>query len=382
MSPSDDILPVTLVTGFLGSGKSTLLADVLHGDAAKGTAVLVNEFGEVGLDHLLVREVDARTVLLDNGCVCCSIRGELKEALAALFSQRTRGDLPPFSRVVLETTGLATPAPIVATLLADPMIRSHYALNATVTVVDALNAVQQRARHPEWLAQVSAADRLLISKSDLVDPATIAALAHTLAALNPAAEVMIRAGAAEKGDILFAPAATLTDLMRRLGSGQWVVERGEAFPGFDSAASAERATECNGAGDEGRYRAWSSDPPSLAHRRALPSLAVPAPQNIVSFCMQIDEPIDWQVFTIWFTMLLNRHGDRILRVKGLMSIAGCAQPAVLHAVQHLVHPVLHLDAWPDAQRSSKLVFITEGLPHDNVEASYARFRQRLEEPDH
>ena len=117
----------------------------------------------------------------------------------------------------------------------------------------------------------------------------------------------------------------------------------------------------------------------------MPSLGVPdrpAPQDIVSFCMQIDEPIDWQVFTIWFTMLLNRHGDKILRVKGLLSIAGCAQPAVLHAVQHLVHPVLHLDAWPDAQRRSKLVFITEGLARESVEASYARFRQRLEEPDH
>ena len=384
MSPSYDVLPVTLVTGFLGSGKSTLLADVLHGDAAKDTAILINEFGEVGLDHLLVGEVDARTVLLDNGCVCCSIRGELKEALVTLFSQRARGDLPPFSRVVLETTGLATPAPIVATLLADPVIRSHYALNATVTVVDALNAAQQRARHPEWLAQVSAADRLLISKSDLVDPTDIAALTRTLAALNPAAEVVVRASAADKVDMLFAPASS-TDMMRRLGSGQRALGRGAAFPGFDSAASTDRATESNGAGDEGRYRDWSGDPASLAHRRAMPSLAVPdrpAPQDIVSFCMQIDEPIDWHVFTIWFTMLLNRHGDKILRVKGLLSIAGCAQPAVLHAVQHLVHPVLHLDAWPDAQRRSRLVFITEGLARESVEASYARFRQRLEEPDH
>jgi G3E family GTPase len=384
MSPSYDILPVTLVTGFLGSGKSTLLADVLHGDAAKDTAVLINEFGEVGLDHLLVGEVNARTVLLDNGCVCCSIRGELKEALATLFSQRARGDLPPFSRVVLETTGLATPAPIIATLLADPVIRSHYALNATVTVVDALNAAQQRARHPEWLAQVSAADRLLISKSDLVDATDIAALARTLAALNPAAEVVVRASAAERVDILFTPASS-TDLMRRLGSGQRELGRGATFASVDSARSAERATGCNGAHDEGRYRAWSSGPASLAHRRAMPSLAVldrMEPQDIVSFCMQIDEPIDWQVFTIWFTMLLNRHGDKILRVKGLLSIAGCAQPAVLHAVQHLVHPVLHLDAWPDAQRRSKLVFITEGLARDSVEASYARFRQRLEEPDH
>ncbi|MEA3124889.1 MAG: hypothetical protein QOD67_1908 [Caballeronia sp.] len=385
MSPSYDILPVTLVTGFLGSGKSTLLADLLRGDAAKDTAVLINEFGEVGLDHLLVGEVNARTVLLDNGCVCCSIRGELKEALATLFSQRARGDLPPFSRVVLETTGLATPAPIMATLLADPVIRSHYALNATVTVVDALNAAQQRARHPEWLAQVSAADRLVISKSDLADPASVAALARMLAELNPAAEVVMRASASETGDILFAPAIS-TDLARRLGRVQRELASGAVFPGFDPATSAEPATECNGARDEGSYRTWSRDPASLAHRRAMSSLAAPdrpaASQDIVSFCMQIDEPIDWQVFTIWFTMLLNRHGDRILRVKGLLSIAGCAQPAVLHAVQHLVHPVLHLEVWPDARRRSTLVFITEGLARDIVEASYARFRQHFEEPDH
>jgi len=384
MSPSYDILPVTLVTGFLGSGKSTLLADLLHGDAAKDTAVLINEFGEVGLDHLLVGEVNAPTVLLDNGCVCCSIRGELKEALSTLFSQRARGDLPPFSRVVLETTGLAIPAPIIATLLADPVIRSHYALNATVTVVDALNAAQQRARHPEWLAQVSAADRLVISKSDLSDPVNLAALARALTELNPAAEVTIRASASETGDILFAPAIS-TDLMRRLGRVQRALPGGAVFPGFDSATSVELSTQCNGARDEGSYRTWSRDPASLAHRRAMSSLAAldrPASEDIVSFCMQIDEPIDWQVFTIWFTMLLNRHGDKILRVKGLLSIAGCAQPAVLHAVQHLVHPVLHLDAWPDAQRTSTLVFITEGLARDSVETSFARFRQHFEEPEH
>ena len=151
MSLAYDVIPVTIVTGFLGSGKSTLLADVLKGEAARDTAVLVNEFGEVGLDHLLIGEVDAQTVLLDNGCVCCAIRGELKDALAALFSRRARGEVPPFSRVVLETTGLATPAPIVATLLGDRIVSSHYSIAAIVTVVDAVNAGQQRMRHPVGL---------------------------------------------------------------------------------------------------------------------------------------------------------------------------------------------------------------------------------------
>jgi G3E family GTPase len=360
MSLSYDILPLTLVTGFLGSGKSTLLADVLRGDAARDTAVLVNEFGDVGLDHLLIGEVDARTVLLDNGCVCCSIRGELKDALATLFSQRARGEVPPFTRVVLETTGLATPAPIVATLLADPVIRSHYALNATITVVDAVNADEQHARHPEWLAQVTAADRLLISKPDLVDETRLTELAASLAALNPAAEILIRGDVSSaKGidrhtgrallDMLFASASSI-DLIGRLGRAQRL-------------ANEDMATN-------GR----------LAHRGERYSTGA---ASIQSFCMRIDAPIDWQVFTIWFTMLLNRHGDKILRVKGLLSIAGSDQPAVLHAVQHLVHPVLHLDAWPSASsdpgRRSQLVFITEGLSRDAIETSYARFQHHLEE---
>jgi G3E family GTPase len=368
MSLAYDILPLTLVTGFLGSGKSTLLADVLRGDAARDTAVLVNEFGDVGLDHLLIGEVDARTVLLDNGCVCCSIRGELKDALATLFSQRARGEVPPFTRVVLETTGLATPAPIIATLLADPVVRSHYALNAIITVVDAVNAAAQQARHPEWLAQVTAADRLLISKSDLVDEIYIAELAASLAALNPAAEILIRRDVSSaKGintraerallDMLFASASSI-DLIGRMGR----------------MGRAQRL-----ANEENDDSATSG---SLAHRGERSSTS----DAIQSFCMQIDAPIDWQVFTLWFTMLLNRHGDKILRVKGLLSIAGSDQPAVLHAVQHLVHPVLHLDAWPSASsdpgRRSQLVFITEGLSRDAIETSYARFQHHLEEAVH
>lgn len=363
MSLSYDILPLTLVTGFLGSGKSTLLADVLRGDAARDTAVLVNEFGDVGLDHLLIGEVDARTVLLDNGCVCCSIRGELKDALATLFSQRVRGEVPPFTRVVLETTGLATPAPIIATLLADPVIRSHYALNATITVVDAVNAAEQHARHPEWLAQVTAADRLLISKPDLVDETRLTELAASLATLNPAAEILIRGDiSSAKGidrhtgrallDMLFASASSI-DLIGRLGRAQRLANEDMTTNGL------------------------------LAHRGDWNSTGA---ASIQSFCMRIDAPIDWQVFTLWFTMLLNRHGDKILRVKGLLSIAGSDQPAVLHAVQHLVHPVLHLDAWPlassDPGRRSQLVFITEGLSRDAIETSYARFQHHLEEAVH
>jgi G3E family GTPase len=348
MSLAYDVVPVTLVTGFLGSGKSTLLADALHGDAARDTAVLVNEFGAVGLDHLLMGEIDAQTVLLDNGCVCCSIRGELKDALAALFSRRARGEVPPFTRVVLETTGLATPAPIIATLLADPVIRSHYVLNATVTVVDALHAAGQRTRHPEWLAQVTAADRILISKADLVTASVIDELKAALGSLNPAARIVAReAHAHALGDLLFAPASAQA-LITRIGASSGLAH------GIGS-----------GLGDKG-----------LAHRAAS---ARDGGASITAACIGIDEPIDWQAFTLWFSMLLNRHGDTILRVKGLLAIDGSDQPAVLHAVQHLVHPILHLDAWPDDARESKLVFITDGLAADRIEASYRSVCTALED---
>ncbi|WP_250537232.1 GTP-binding protein [Caballeronia sp. AZ10_KS36] len=347
MSLAYDVIPVTIVTGFLGSGKSTLLADVLKGDAARDTAVLVNEFGEVGLDHLLMGEVEqAQTVLLDNGCVCCAIRGELKDALAHLFSQRARGEVPPFTRVVLETTGLATPAPIVATLLGDRIVSSHYSISAIVTVVDALNAPHQREHHPEWTAQVAAADRIVISKADLADAETLDALELMLTALNPAARVARRTRADDASIVLDA-AANAHD-----------------FTAFVQRARPPSSAERNAANPLARLNAVP------AHREALGSLS--------AFAIEFDEPIDWPLFTLWLTMLLNRHGDTILRVKGLLALAGVAQPVVLHAVHHLVHPVLHLDAWPDATPRSRLVFIAQGLGRDAVEQSYRRFCRHLQ----
>ena len=363
MSLAYDVIPVTLVTGFLGSGKSTLLADILTGEAARDTAVLVNEFGAVGLDHLLMGEVDTQTILLDNGCVCCSIRGELKDALATLFSRRARGEVPAFSRVVLETTGLATPAPIIATLLADPVIRSHYVLNAILTVVDAMNAGAQRARHPEWLAQVTAADRILISKVDLALAEDVEQLRSTLASINPAAEIAQREVMQPE---VMQPEVMQHDLVQQDGR-------------TDNTLAALLFKPASSQGLISRIGAQSVE--FGVNSRRLMHRNDGERERIESCCIRIDEPLDWQVFTLWFTMLLNRHGDKILRVKGLLSIAGSERPAVLHAVQHLVHPVLHLDTWPDAIRATQLVFITEGLAGEQIEASYRRFCSALAEPE-
>lgn len=348
MSLAYDVIPITLVTGFLGSGKSTLLADLLEGDAARDTAVLVNEFGEVGLDHLLVGAIDAQTVLLDSGCLCCAVRGELQEALASLFSRRARGEVPSFSRVILETSGLATPAPVIATLLGDPIVHNHFRMAGTLTVVDAVNHEWQRVEHPEWMAQVCAADRLLIGKADLVDPLRVDALTETLAELNPAANVIVKQRVTDADAmraILFEP-ADVQDMIRNLGRAS-----------RDTLASRSQRP--------------------YAHREGL------VDAHVSSFCLTFDEPLDWEVFTLWFTMLLNRHGDHILRVKGVLWVIGSDKPAVIHAIRHLVHPVLHPEhagSMTAAPRISQLVFIAEGLSHDALLASYRRFQQHLEDP--
>ncbi|CAM2142836.1 Metal chaperone involved in Zn homeostasis [Pararobbsia alpina] len=390
MSLAYDVLPVTLVTGFLGSGKSTLLSDMLQGEAARDTAVLVNEFGEVGLDHLLIGAIDTQTILLDNGCVCCSIRGELKDALASLFSRRARGEVPPFGRVVIETTGLATPAPILATVLADPLVRCHFRLDATVAVVDAVNAQAQRKHHPEWLAQVTAADQIVISKTDLVDDADAARVGETLSSVNPAAIQWVRCGRSRLRawqDQEDREGQPLLDALLRPSNPIEVISRaghvvaGWLTPGksvFDAAQA--QAQDVHGADSGADETAPRRSP--LMHRVDVPASAA----NIHAFTIEIDAPLDWSIFTLWFTLLLNRHGDKILRVKGLLSVAGSERPAVIHAVQHLVHPVLHLDAWPDTlpatQRRSQLVFITEGLERDAVEASYRRCAAHLENDAH
>ncbi|HTJ91795.1 MAG TPA: GTP-binding protein [Pararobbsia sp.] len=411
MSLSYDVLPVTLITGFLGSGKSTLLSDMLHGEAAHDTAILVNEFGEVGLDHLLIGAIDTQTVLLDNGCVCCSIRGELKDALASLFSRRARGEVPAFMRVVIETTGLATPAPIMATVLADPLVRCHYRLDATVTVVDAACAAGQHERYPEWLAQVTAADQIVISKTDLVDEAALAGVGAALAAVNPAATQWVRHGRTrlrvwpdhtgdDEGlpliDALLRPVSTI-DVIERLGRGAVNRFALHGAAQIDRSPDAEPAVRDGSrpcvpkliaegpAGDTRAVHATAETTRTdgarfgLMHRTGVPE----ASGNVGAFAIEIAAPLDWSVFTLWFTLLLNRHGDKILRVKGLLSIAGSDRPAVIHAVQHLVHPVLHLDAWPEGagalSRRSRIVFITDGLERETVEASYARCVMHLEQ---
>ncbi len=330
------LIPVNVVTGFLGSGKTTLIQRLLASPRLRDTAVLVNEFGEVGLDHHLLGQVAESTLLLENGCICCAIRGDLQVALRDLFSQRERGEVPRFVRVVIETSGLADPVPIAYTILAEPVIQHHFRLGNVVTVVDAVNAPGQLERHPESLKQIAVADRLVVTKSELCPPAQGAALLRTLARLNPAAAIHQTATEALDPERLLAQ-DIYDEEGREREARRWLEGAG--------AAPDDRAHDAAHGHDDA----------------------------ITSFCLRFDEPLDWTAFGIWLSMLLNRHGEDVLRVKGLLNVAGMAAPVLVNGVQHIVHPPVHLEAWPDADHGSRLVFIVRNLSRARLERSLAAF---------
>ncbi len=324
--------PVNLITGFLGSGKTTLLRRLLAGPAMARTAVLINEFGEIGLDHDLVERIDDTMVLLRSGCICCTIRDDLAQSMRALHARRERGEIPAFDRLVVESTGLADPFPILSTLKADPVLRHHFRPGLVITTVDAVNGLAQLGAHIESTRQAAVADRLVLTKTDLADAQTVARLTGPLRRLNPDAPLL---RAAEAG---FDASALLDDSAPTL-----------------SARALLHDT----------FR--SDDPDASAPARASHA------DRIRSFVLTLDAPLDWTAFGIWLTMLLNRHGGRVLRVKGILNVAGEDAPVAIHGVQHLVHTPVHMAGWPGADRRSRIVFILDGLDPALVQRSLAAF---------
>jgi G3E family GTPase len=316
--------PVALVTGYLGSGKTTLIRALLENPGVGETAVIVNELGEIGIDHAILRRVDERTVLLASGCVCCTLRGDLADELRDLVERRASGEIPNFRRVVVETTGVADPAPIVATLVSEPLLRHQYVLDSVIATVDA----QHGLRSIESERQVAAADVLVVTKGDLADPADAE---RTLAVLNPVASVV----RAVHGDV--DPRLLLDVRQGACGESPQVLSGARRQPGGDREAHA------HGQVDE-----------------------------VAAVCLVLDGPLDWLGFGVWLTMLLHARGREILRVKGLLHVGGDG-PLLVDAVQHVVHPPVHLDAWPDDDRRSRLVLIGRGLDAGRLELSLRAF---------
>lgn len=324
--------PVLLLTGFLGSGKTTLLQRLLADPSMQGAAVLINEFGEVGLDHHLLDRIDDNVVLLKSGCICCTVRGEVAEALENLNGLRSRGEIA-FDRVVIETTGLADPYPVLQTLTAHPVLRSHFVNGGVLTTVDAVNAMRQVEHRAEAVRQIAAADRIVLTKTDLADPDDEAALRDRLGRINPAAQIV---GGSEGIEAIIG-----------------------AF-GSTTFVAPPHAHDCDDDCDHGHHHHNHHH----HHDEAL---------GVTSFSLVIDRPVDWTMFGTWLTLLLHKHGDRIFRVKGILALEGEDRPIAVHGVQHLVHAPTHLQNWPEGPRQSRLVFIMEGLSPEVLRRSFAAF---------
>ncbi len=307
-------IPVTVLTGFLGSGKTTLLQRFLASPEGQGTAVIINEFGAVGIDDALVRDSTEETVLLGNGCVCCITRTDLQAALRRLVFDRERGTVAPFRRIVIETSGLADPGPILQTFSTDRALGGEFHVDVVLAVVDAINGEAELDSAAEARKQIILADRLVISKIDLAEPAAIGRLTRRLQALNPR--------------------ATIDSAIKGVLDPQRVIE----------PAAGERSGFI--------AEAEHSD-------------------GIGSFVIAQDAPIEWLAFARAMETLIGLRGGDLLRVKGMLNVAGGRGPVVVQYVQHLAHPPVELEAWPDGNRSSRVVFITRNVAERDVRALFA-----------
>ena len=343
--------PLTVLTGFLGAGKTTLLNRLLREPALADTLVIINEFGEIGLDHLLVEKIDGDMVVMTSGCLCCTVRGDLSATLEDLLRRRDNGRIAAFNRVIVETTGLADPAPVLHTLMYHPYLMLRFRLDGVVTLVDAIHGAASLDRHAEAVKQAAVADRLVITKTDMIKAgAGLAELRARLSALNPTAVQLDAArGEATAEHLLniglYDPDGKSPDVRRWLNAEALSAAHDHAHHGHGHGHAHAHAHDIN------RHDA-----------------------KIRAFALRHAEPISPAAFELFLELLRTAHGAHLLRVKGIVALADDpARPLVIHGVQHMFHPPARLDAWPDEDHTTRIVFILYDMEPRFVEALWNGF---------
>jgi G3E family GTPase len=359
-------IPVSVLTGFLGSGKTTLLNRLLKDPALKDTAVIINEFGEVGLDHLLVEQADEGIIELSDGCLCCTVRGALVDTLATLVERVQTGRIAKLERVIIETTGLADPAPVLQSIMGHPVMLQAFRLDGVLTTVDVINGDATLNNHEEAVKQVAMADRIILTKTDMVGAdALLAKLLARLKALNPGAGYRNAASGEASVAALF-DCGLYNPATKGLDVERWLNE--EAYRDRDH----ERHHEEHGHHHHGNHHGHHHHDVNRHDK------------SIRAFSLVNDHPISLAALDMFLELLRSTHGEHLLRMKGIVALEDAPdRPLVIHAVQKIMHPPVRLGAWPGEDHRTRLVIIGKDLPETYVRDLFAAFvgQQRIDRAD-
>jgi G3E family GTPase len=326
-----NMIPVHIITGFLGSGKTTVLNYMLKSPQFSRAIVIINEFGEVGLDHLLVSSADENIIEMSSGCICCTIRGDLKKKFRDIKGRFFFTGKRKFDRVIIETTGLADPAPIIHTIMTDPKLTDDYEIKSVIATIDSTCFTQTENTCSEARKQAAMADCLLLTKADLVEPEKIGEINSLIRTINPSAPLHIaKKGVVDIDAVFTSPDFSTTG--KKADVEKWLNE--EAYSGEHEC--------CHQHGHHEHDVSRHGD-------------------DISAFCITRDLPVDKKAFMVWIELIMKMMGSRMLRIKGIINIDGYSGPVVIHGVQHIFYPLYNMEQWPDSDHRTRIVFITKGL---------------------